>query len=100
VGQRWQDLDFVFTTALGTPLDTRNATRYFQADLTRAGLPHQRFHDLHAYATLMHEAGEALATISKSLGHADLGDAGAVRGPDGQGAHGLARTPVPYPQQP
>ena len=49
-------------------------TRYYQSALRRAGLPHQRVHDLgHGYATLMLEAGVPLTVISKSLGHADLG---------------------------
>ena len=72
-GRRWQDGDFVFATSHGTPLDARNVTRYFQAALESAGLPHQRFHDLrHGYATLMLEAGEELAVVSRSLGHANL----------------------------
>ena len=73
-GRKWQDHDLVFTTSLGTPLDARNVTRLLQAALERAGLPRQRFHDLrHAYATLLLEAGEELAVVSKMLGHADLG---------------------------
>ena len=63
----------VFTTDKGTPLDTRNVTRYFQRHLRRLGLPHQRFHDLrHAFATLMIESGEDLGTVSRILGHADF----------------------------
>ena len=39
----------------------------FQEALARAGLPRQRFHDLrHAYATLMIEDGEELASFSRS----------------------------------
>lgn len=67
------DLDFVFATPQGRPLDTRNVTRGFQAALARAGLPRQRFHDLrHAFATLMIEDGEDLSVVSRILGHADL----------------------------
>ena len=63
----------VFTTDKGTPLDTRNVTRYFQRHLRRLGLPHHRFHDLrHAFATLMIESGEDLGTVSRILGHADF----------------------------
>ena len=63
----------VFTTAKGTPLDTRNVTRYFQLALQRAGLPHQRFHDLrHAAATVLIEQGVDLSVVSRMLGHADL----------------------------
>ena len=43
------------------------------ATRSRAGLPHQRFHDMrHAYATLMIEDGEELAVISKTLGHSNI----------------------------
>ena len=58
--------------------------------------PRQWFHDRsHAYATLMLEDGEALAVISRSLGHAThLDHRGRVRAPDPRdagafgGAHG------------
>jgi integrase len=63
----------IFTTEKGTPLDTRNVTRYLQRHLMRLDLPHQRFHDLrHAFATLMVESGEDLGTVSRILGHADF----------------------------
>jgi integrase len=63
----------VFTSRIGTALDSRNVTRALQGALERTGLPRQRFHDLrHAYATLMLEAGEELAIVSRTLGHADL----------------------------
>jgi integrase len=72
-GRRWTDLDLVFATRTGDALDSHNVTRAFQAALRRHGLPRQRFHDLrHAYATLMIEAGEELAVVSRTLGHADL----------------------------
>jgi integrase len=72
-GRRWQDEDYVFTTAVGTPLDGRNVTHELQTALHRAGLPRQRFHDLrHAYATLMLEDGEDVAVVSRSLGHSNL----------------------------
>ena len=64
---------FVFTTRDGSPLDSRNVTRDLQAALENLGLPRQRFHDLrHAYATLMIEAGEDLAVVSRSLGHSTI----------------------------
>lgn len=63
----------MFTSRLGTPLDSRNVTQALQRALAAAGLPRQRFHDLrHAYATLMIEDGEELAVVSRTLGHADL----------------------------
>lgn len=69
----WTEQTHLFTTSVGTPLDSRNVTQDFQKALERLGLPRQRFHDLrHAYATLMLEDGEELAVVSRALGHADL----------------------------
>ena len=71
--RRWDEADYVFTSAVGSPLDGRNVTHELQAVLLRAGLPRQRFHDLrHAYATLMLKAGEDLAMVSRSLGHSNI----------------------------
>ncbi len=72
-GTKWQDVDFVFTTRYGTPLDGVNVTRAFQRSLKAADLPALRFHDLrHSYATLALEAGVDLAVVSKSLGHSNV----------------------------
>jgi integrase len=72
-GRRWVDGDFVFTTSIGTPLDSRNVTKAFQRILAAAGLPHQRFHDLrHACATLLLEDGEELGVVSRILGHSHI----------------------------
>lgn len=72
-GRSWHDEGLIFTTGEGRPLDGANVTHGLQVALERLGLPRQRFHDLrHAHATLMLEAGEELAVISRTLGHADL----------------------------
>jgi integrase len=72
-GRRWKDLDFVFATPLGEPVDTSTVNRAFQAALRRTGLPRQRFHDLrHRCATLRLEAGEELVVVSRILGHSTL----------------------------
>ena len=58
-GAAWMDLDLVFATDLGTPIDAGNfLLRTHYPTLARAGLPRVRFHDLrHTAATLLLEAG-------------------------------------------
>jgi site-specific recombinase XerD len=80
-GSKWADTNHVFATSRGTPLAARNVIRDFQAAIARVGLPRQRFHDLrHAYATLRLEAGEKLAVVSRSLGHANLSTTADIHG--------------------
>jgi integrase len=63
----------VFTTKRGTALDARNVTHRFQAVVKRAGLPHQRFHDLrHACASLLLSQGLNLKDVSETLGHSRI----------------------------
>ena len=63
------DRDFVFATRDGQPLHARNVLHAYHEALERAGLPRRSFHQLrHAYATLLLESGEELASISKVLG--------------------------------
>ncbi len=67
-GRKWQDMDFVFTTRKGTPLDSAKVTRRL-----KRFLPEHRFHDLrHTYATLALEAGVDLPVVSKSLGPSNV----------------------------
>ena len=51
----WRDTDVVFTSTVGTPLDSSNFTYHtFQPLLKRVGLLKIRFDDLrHTYATLL-----------------------------------------------
>jgi len=72
-GSRWQDTGYVFTTTIGTPLDGRSVTRFFTDALTRAELPHVRFHDLrHGCATLLLTQGASLRAIMETLGHSQI----------------------------
>ena len=72
-GSEWQDLDFVFCTQAGGPLDSRNVTRDFQRALTKAGLPHMRFHDLrHSCASLLLAQGVHPRVVMETLGHSQI----------------------------
>ena len=74
-GIRWQDdpRDLVFVSTIGTPLDGITVTRRFQEVLKKAGLPHQRFHDLrHACASLLLAQGVAARVVMETLGHSQI----------------------------
>jgi integrase len=65
--------DLVFTTTVGTPIDGISVTRRFQRILRRAGLPHQRFHDLrHACASLLLSQGVPARVVMETLGHSQI----------------------------
>jgi integrase len=72
-GERWQDLDFVFTTSIGTPIDARNLIRWFHAALKKAGLPRRRFHDLrHSCASLLLAQRVPARVVMDVLGHSQI----------------------------
>jgi integrase len=66
----WQEMELIFPSAKGTPIDQRNLLREFGALLEKAGLSKIRFHDLrHTAATLMLLNGTPLLIVSRRLGH-------------------------------
>jgi len=77
--RRWKlacppnDLNLVFPSDMGTPLDAQNMIhRHFKVALRRAGLSGIRFHDLrHLHASYLIEQGESITYIQHRLGHAD-----------------------------
>lgn len=72
-GARWEDTRLVFTSPLGTAMDSRNVTREFHALLDAAKLPSIRFHDLrHTAATLLLAQGVDPRTIMETLGHSQI----------------------------
>jgi integrase len=72
-GDRWHDLDYVFTSAIGTPLDPRNLSRQFLAACQRAQLPATRFHDLrHTCASLLLAQGVQPRVVMETLGHSGI----------------------------
>lgn len=69
----WVDLDLVFPTSVGTPIEPRNLNRDFRAIRTRAGLPHVRLHDLrHTVVSLLLQLGTPPHVVQAIARHADL----------------------------
>ena len=67
--REWHGRDYVFTTTLGTPIEPRNLTRWFQGAVEKAGLRKQRFHDLrHCYATLQLASNTPAWVVMEQLG--------------------------------
>jgi integrase len=72
-GGTWEETGLVFTSPIGTALDSRNVTREFHVLLEAAGLPSIRFHDLrHTAATLLLAQGVDPRTIMETLGHSQI----------------------------
>jgi integrase len=73
LGERWTDSGLVVTSLIGTPMDPRNLSRYFQDAVRRSGVRKIRFHDMrHTCATLLLESGADLTVIKDLLGHSKI----------------------------
>lgn len=71
-GNRWNELDLIFPSTVGTPMDPHNLRKDFTTVLKQAGLPVIRFHDLrHTAASLMLNHGVPVLVVSKMLGHSN-----------------------------
>ena len=69
-GVRWQDLDLIFPSKVGTIQSGSNVLKRFKALLESASLPPIRFHDLrHTTASMMLIHGVTILVVSKILGH-------------------------------
>ena len=74
IGKQLDEEDLVFAYTDGRPLDPGTVTHAFSKVLTKAGVPHMRFHDLrHTHATLMLKADVHPKIVSERLGHANIG---------------------------
>jgi integrase len=72
-GSRWRETGHVFTTSIGTPMDTSRVSKRFRKALKRAGLPHKRFHDLrHTAASLLLAQGVQPRVVMETLGHSQI----------------------------
>jgi integrase len=70
----WQDPELVFTTEVGTPVESSNLLRRsFFPLLTVAGLPRIRSYDLrHTAATLLLGQNINVKVVSEMLGHSQI----------------------------
>jgi len=67
----WKEMDMVFPSTIGTPIDPTNILKKFRQLLKKAGLPRLRFHDIrHTSAAIMLNSGVDVFVASKRLGHA------------------------------
>jgi integrase len=73
-GARWQEYGLIFTSTIGTPIESRVLVDLFKKLLDKAGLPKIRFHDLrHTAATLMLQQGVHPKVVQERLGHSNIG---------------------------
>ena len=72
-GSKWRTFEQVFTTPSGKPIDPSNDRRAWKELLLTAGVPYKKLHAArHTTATLMHESGVDLLSISHVLGHSSM----------------------------
>jgi integrase len=73
MGDKWVDLNLVFTTALGKPLDGKTDYRQWHRALRNAELPIKRLHDArHTAATLLFDQGLDIEVIRRLMGHSSV----------------------------
>ena len=73
VGNKYEDLDLVFSTELGHPIEPRNFIRKFQQLLKISGLEKTNIHSLrHTYATRLLELNEHPKVVQELLGHSTI----------------------------
>lgn len=73
-GVQQVDVDLVFTSQVGGPLDDSMVRKRFNRLLIDAGLPRMRFHDLrHSCATFMLAQGVSPRVVMEIMGHSSIG---------------------------
>jgi integrase len=74
LGKDYFASDYVFTREDGKPYRVNTVTEQFTTFLKRQRLTLIRLHDLrHTFASILHEEGINLKSISEALGHSDIG---------------------------
>lgn len=73
MGNKWNDLGYVFTEIDGHVMNPMTPTKQFDHFLKRHGIRHLKFHGLrHTSATMLLANGCDIKTVSTRLGHSDL----------------------------
>ena len=69
----WEDHGFVFTNAIGRPIDSSNLRRIVSGHAESAGVGHLSPNELrHSAASLLAASGTPLQDVSDMLGHRDI----------------------------
>lgn len=74
LGNCYNDTDYVYTKPDGLPYRVNSVTEQFSSFLEKNKLPKIRLHDLrHTWCSILHNEGLPLETISKAMGHSEIG---------------------------
>ena len=72
-GTAWTSTGYVFTTEIGTPVDPRNALRWFYVIRDKAKLESGSWHTLrHSCASVLLTSGVPMPIVSAILGHSSI----------------------------
>jgi integrase len=72
-GEEWNETGFVFTTAIGKPIDARNLIRKFHSLLEKAKVMRRPFHSLrHSCASFLLMQNVPSRTVMEILGHSQI----------------------------
>lgn len=73
LGERWKNLDYLFTDEFGNVMNPQTPTKQFSKFLERHNIRHLKFHCLrHTSATLLLSGGCDIKTVSARLGHSSI----------------------------
>lgn len=72
-GGLWADLDLVFASEVGLPIDPSDDRKAWKAIVAAVGVDEARVHDMrHTAASLLIEQGVPTSVVQEILGHADV----------------------------